>query len=92
MFAKCVAEFLGTMLFLTIIAKSGGDKYVVVAGLLAAILFMGNVSGDFNPAVTFMTFMKNGMQNQEEALSCVAAQLLGAAAAWKVSGFNAASF
>lgn len=89
--AKCIAELVGTMLFLTVIAKSGGDKYVIVAGLLAAILFMGNVSGGhFNPAVTLMEFV-GGRIAQEEALGYVASQLLGAVAALRVAGFNAGS-
>ena len=57
-FNNYIAEFIGTAVFLTIILKSGGDKYVIVAGLLAAMLLMGSVSGGhFNPAISFMMLM-----------------------------------
>jgi len=79
--AKYTAEFIGTTVFLTIILKSGGDKYVVAAGLLAAILLMGSVSGGhFNPAVSFMSFMKGQLSNQDLA-GFIIAQLLGAVVA-----------
>ncbi|ARF09398.1 hypothetical protein Indivirus_1_21 [Indivirus ILV1] len=78
---KYAAEFIGTAVFLTIILKSGGDKYVVALGLLAAILLMGSVSGGhFNPAVSFMTFMKDQMTSQDLA-GYIIAQLLGAVVA-----------
>jgi glycerol uptake facilitator-like aquaporin len=54
-----LAEFIGTAVFLTIILKSKGDKYVIVLGLLAAILLLGSVSGGhFNPAVSLMFLLK----------------------------------
>lgn len=75
---KYIAEFIGTAVFLTIILKSGGDKYVVIAGLLAAILLMGSISGGhFNPAVTVMNVL-TGAMNQQDAAGYVGAQLLGA--------------
>lgn len=78
-----LAEFLGTFVFLSIILRSGGDKYVVVLGLLAAILFVGVMSsmgGEFNPAVTFMNFMSKKL-DAKTACGHVVAQLLGAYAA-----------
>ncbi len=76
--AKYTAEFIGTAVFLTIILKSGGDKYVIALGLLAAILLMGSVSGGhFNPAVSFMAFMKDQLSSQDLA-GYIIAQLLGA--------------
>ena len=85
---KYVAEFIGTLVFLTVILKSGGDKYVVVAGLLAAILLMGNVSGGhFNPAVTVMELSRGQMDNRE-AMGYIGAQLVGALAAVRLASMQ----
>ena len=85
---KYIAEFVGTLVFLTIILKSGGDKYVVVLGLLAAILLMGNVSGGhFNPAVSFMEYVGGGMSNMN-FLGYVLAQLAGAYVATKFAAIK----
>ena len=73
-----LAELIGTAVFLTIILKSGGDKYVIVAGLLAAILLMGDVSGGhFNPAVSVMQLLR-GQLSAMDTIGYVVAQLLGA--------------
>lgn len=83
--SKYIAEFIGTAIFLTIILKSGGDKYVIVAGLLAAILFMGDVSGGhFNPAVSFMQFTR-GVITNTDLVGFVIAQILGAVVATRVA-------
>ena len=85
---KYVAEFIGTLVFLTVILKSGGDKYVVVAGLLAAILLMGNVSGGhFNPAITVMELSRGQMDNRE-AMGYIGAQLVGALAAVRLAAMQ----
>jgi len=82
---KYIAEFIGTTVFLTIILKSGGDKYVIIAGLLAAILLMGAISGGhFNPAVSVMQFLRGDMSSQD-LTGYVVAQLLGALAATRLS-------
>lgn len=79
--AKYAAEFIGTCVFLTIILKSGGNKYVIALGLLAALLFMESVSGGhFNPAVSFMMYVKDQLSGQDLA-GYIIAQLLGAIAA-----------
>jgi glycerol uptake facilitator-like aquaporin len=77
-----IAEFVGTLVFLTIILKSGGSGWKVAAGLLGAVLLMGDVSGHFNPAVTFMEFM-NGTYAADTSvpLYMVMSQLLGGVAA-----------
>lgn len=81
---KYVAEFVGTAVFLTVILKSKGDKYVIIAGLLAAILLMGDVSGGhFNPAVSTM-FFSMGQLPMNDLVGYVVAQLLGAFVATKV--------
>lgn len=75
---KLVAEFLGTLLLLLAILKFGKPLQIGAALALGAYLF-GNVSGGhFNPAVSFMTFLQGGL-NQNSLLQYVAAQL---AAAW----------
>jgi glycerol uptake facilitator-like aquaporin len=85
---KFLAEFLGTAIFLTIILKSGGDKYVVLGGLLAAILIMGNISGGhFNPAVSFMFFL-NGKLSSQDMIGYTGAQLLGAFVATKLAALR----
>jgi len=81
---RYIAEFIGTLVFLTIILNSKGDKYVIVAGLLAAILLMGARSGGhFNPAVSFMNLI-SGNLNQTDFIGYVIAQLLGAFVALKL--------
>ena len=77
---RCLAEFVGTAIFLTIILKSGGDKYIVIAGLLAAILVGGDVSGGhFNPAITIMTaFNSNDQKIRDQSLYYILAQICGA--------------
>ena len=83
--SKYIAEFIGTVVFLTIILKSRGDKYIVAAGLLAAILLMGNVSGGhFNPAVSFMNFLTGNLSNPE-LIGYIVAQLAGAWAALRLA-------
>ena len=83
--ARYIAEFIGTTVFLTIILKSGGDKYVIIAGLLAAILLMGAISGGhFNPAVSTMQFLRGELSSQD-LTGYVVAQLLGAFAATRLA-------
>lgn len=81
MYAQYLAEFIGTAIFLGILLKSNGNPLYIVAGLLAAILLMGNVSGGhFNPAITVMDFAQSG-KNSKDVQKCVGyivAQILGA--------------
>jgi len=77
---KYVAEFVGTFVFLSIIL-SKGEPIAIAVGLLAAIYFLGAVSGGhFNPAVSTMMFLKGTLPSQELG-GYVLAQLAGAAAA-----------
>ena len=85
---KYIAEFLGTLVFLTVIAKSDGTAWKIVMGLLGAILLMGDVSGGhFNPAVSFM-MMLNGKLDNTGFVMYVASQLLGGAAAIQLAKFH----
>ncbi len=77
-----VAEFLGTTVFLSSILLSGGNAWVIGATLIAVILAIGGISGGHvNPAVSF-AFLLKGTIGQSKFIGYVAAQLLGAAAAY----------
>lgn len=87
---KYAVEFIGTFLFLSIILKSGNfgnvQPFVIVSGLLAAILFGGSISGGhFNPAVSVMMHMKNGAEfGTQDMAGYIVAQVLGGLLALKV--------
>lgn len=77
---KCVAEFIGTAVFLTCVLKSNGDKYVVLAGLLAAIIIAGKISGcHVNPAITIMNAFNPAtpVSEKNEAVYYIMAQVFG---------------
>lgn len=60
---------------------SGGDGIQIGVALAAVILFGGKVSGGhFNPAVSFMMYLKDSL-SQEDLVFYVISQLVGAAAA-----------
>jgi aquaporin Z len=87
---KFIVEFVGTFLFLSIIIKSGKfgnvQPFVIVAGLLSAILLGGDVSGGhFNPAVTVMMYLKDKSFGQTNLQGYVAAQVLGGVMALEAS-------
>lgn len=98
--AKLVTEFIGTFIFLgTILTAVAASDPAMASGvaplaigiaLMAVIYLGGGISGgNYNPAVSFMFFLKNGDLNQFAAY--VVAQLFGAAMAFQfVSTFNAA--
>ena len=82
MFSKYFTEFVGTFIFLAVILMSGGDAISIGVALAAVILFGGKVSGGhFNPAVSFMMYLKNSLP-QEDLFFYVICQLAGAAAAF----------
>ena len=76
---KFAAELIGTLVFLTIVIKAN-DKYAVAAGLLSALLFMGNVTGHFNPAVSLMGLIQGNI-SIVDFLVFILAQSLGAVGA-----------
>ena len=60
---------------------SGGDGIQIGVALAAVILFGGKVSGGhFNPAVSFMMYLKDSL-SQEDLIFYIISQLVGAAAA-----------
>lgn len=86
---KYLAEFVGTFIFLSIILKSGSfgnvQPFVIVIGLLAAILLCGAISGGhFNPAVSTMVWARDSSSFSTSTLGWyVAVQVLGGLAALK---------
>ncbi len=98
--AKLVTECIGTFIFLgTILTAVSASDPAMASGvaplaigiaLMAVIYLGGGISGgNYNPAVSFMFFLKNGDLLQFAAY--VLAQLVGAALAFMfVSTFNPA--
>jgi aquaporin Z len=76
-----IVEFIGTFIFLTVILNTANAMPIGIA--LAAVIFaFGAISGGhFNPAVSFMMFVKGNISAQTFG-SYVVAQLLGAYAAY----------
>lgn len=88
---KLIVELVGTFFFLSVILHTGTDKslgpHSVAIALLAVIYFGASVSGaHFNPAVSAAMYLEGNLPAQLAALY-VAAQLIGAAAAWKFNSF-----
>lgn len=86
-----VAEFLGTLFFLSIILNVVADTsigvFAIAIGLLAAIYFAGGVSGGhFNPAVSVMMYMK-GKLPADMTILYIIAQITGALSAIILNNF-----
>lgn len=86
-----VAEFIGTLFFLSIILNVVNDSSVgviaIAVGLLAAIYMVGGVSGGhFNPAVSIMMFMKGSLP-ADMTILYVIAQIIGALSALLLNNF-----
>jgi aquaporin Z len=81
-FSSYLDEFLGTFVFLLIIFSSGGNPWIIGAGLAVIIYYIANVSGGYvNPAVSLAMYM-NGALPSHDLFFYVFAQLLGGAAAY----------
>ena len=77
MLDKILAEVIGVFVFFSAILAYG-EPIPIVVGLLAAIYAFGKVSGgNFNPAVSFMLFLKGDM-TLNVFITYVLAQLVGA--------------
>jgi aquaporin Z len=86
-----VAEFIGTLFFLSIILNVVNDSSIgviaIAVGLLAAIYMVGGVSGGhFNPAVSVMMFMKGNLPADMTILYIIA-QIIGALSALLLNNF-----
>ena len=83
---EAIAEVVGTAFFFSVILSYGISPLAVALGLLAAIYAFGKVSGgNFNPAVSFLMYVKGDM-DLTKFLVYVIAQLIGAMLAllwWK---------
>jgi glycerol uptake facilitator-like aquaporin len=77
---KLGVEFVGTIFFLSVIVSTG--NWAAIGGALALCAFLGGgiSGGHFNPAVTFMFYMKDTIPAMDAGLYVVA-QLAGAAVA-----------
>jgi aquaporin Z len=72
-----VAEYLGTLLLIGVIALVG-NPFAIGAALTAAILAVGKYSGGhFNPAVTLWALLKKKISTERAGLH-IAAQLAAA--------------
>lgn len=74
---KPIIEFIGSFIFFSVILQHGQAIPIAVA-LAAAIYFGGAISGGhFNPAVSFMMFLKGGFSSadlvQYVVVQCLAA-------------------
>jgi glycerol uptake facilitator-like aquaporin len=82
-----ISELLGTLFFVMCIL-SWGEPIPIAAGLLAAIYAVGKVSGGhFNPAVSFMKYIKGDITMYKLGIY-ICAQILGAMLAlmwWKLT-------
>ena len=76
LFVQSVAEFVGTFIFLYVIAATGNPW--VIGATLAILIYLGlDVSGGhYNPAVTLMNFYNKTM-NTTTAAAYIAAQVAG---------------
>lgn len=82
-----MAEFIGTFIFISAIALSRGQPWVVGLSLAVVVfMFAGYGSGHVNPAVTLFT-MVDGKKQWQEGLGFIAAQLCGAALAFGLVTF-----
>lgn len=79
-----VAEFIGTFLLTTAMIQMQGSPLFVAFALAGAVLVVGGVSGaHLNPAITIGAWVTRSI-NTVFALGHIAAQMIGAAAAWLV--------
>lgn len=75
---KYFVEFIGTFIFLSVILMSNGNAISIGVALASVILFGGAVSGGhFNPAVSYMSYINNSLDDSD-FLVYVIAQILGA--------------
>jgi aquaporin Z len=74
---KPIVEFIGSFIFFSVILQHGQALPIAIA--LAAAIYMGGAisGGHFNPAVSFMMFLKGGFSSSDLAqyvvVQCLAA-------------------
>ena len=80
---KYVVEFLGTVLLVFVVLKTG-NYLVIGAALAVAVLLGGAISGGaFNPAVAIALFA-NGKVSSSEIIPYIVAEVLGALVAFEL--------
>jgi aquaporin Z len=80
---KYVVEFLGTLLLVFIVLKTG-NYLAIGAALAVAVLLGGAISGGaFNPAVAIALFA-NGKVSSSEIIPYIVAEVLGALVAFEL--------
>jgi glycerol uptake facilitator-like aquaporin len=81
MIPSLIAEFIGTFIFLSIILIQG-EPIPIAVGLLASIYAFGKISGGhFNPAVSYIMFLKNTI-DIPTFMAYIVVQILGASLAY----------
>lgn len=83
-----LVEFLGTFLFLSVVAATT-QPILIALGLLLVLLLGGSISGGhFNPAISIMMWAKGALSGADTAAYMLAQVLggLGALAAYKGLG------
>lgn len=80
---SAIVEFIGTFIFLTVILNTASAIPIGIA--LASVIFaFGMISGGhFNPAVSFMMFVKGDINAQTFVVYAIA-QMLGGYAAYSL--------
>ena len=77
---KFIVEFLGTFLFLSVVAATTNPLLIALA-LLTAIVLVGNISGaHLNPAISTMFWVKGSLSNMD-LIGYIVAQIFGGIAA-----------
>ena len=78
-----LAEFVGTFVFVSVVLLNSNNALAIAAALFVAIHLATNVqgAGAFNPTVTLVQYFNKSI-SQFELAGGIAAQLLGAAAAF----------
>jgi aquaporin Z len=83
MMNKYIVEFLGTVLLVFVILKTG-NYLAIGAALAVAILLGGAISGGaFNPAVAIALFA-NGKISSSEIVPYIMAEVIGALVAYEL--------
>lgn len=82
--ACLVAEFIGTFLFIAFFMLSNGDPRYTLFAMVAIVLLVGSISGAIiNPAMAISAWVTKKIK-LARAVGYIAAQSLGAIAAWSI--------
>jgi aquaporin Z len=77
-----LTEILGTFILISTILMTGGNALAIGLALAVGIIIGGSISGGhFNPAVSFIMFLKQGI-SATQLVMYILAQLLGGVLAY----------